>query len=74
MKTEVEMQLQQNSWRFWPTASQNAVSCLDAIINQRQTLCSDTRGSGNDTVTHSVTRTQVLVNAELPEIKKVCVT
>lgn len=53
------MQLQRNSWRLWPTASQDAVSCLDAIIKQRQPLCSDTDSSTTQlrTLAHTHTPT-----------------
>lgn len=53
LEAEVEMQLQRNSWRLWPTASQDAVSCLDAIIKQRQPLCSDTDSSTTQLRTHA---------------------
>lgn len=59
LEAEVEMQLQRNSWRLWPTASQDAVSCLDAIIKQRQPLCSDTDSSTTQlrTLAHTHTPT-----------------
>lgn len=67
LEAEVEMQLQRNSWRLWPTASQDAVSCLDAIIKQRQPLCSDTDSSTTQlrTLAHTHTCTHAQVTLRL---------
>lgn len=72
LEAEVEMQLQRNSWRLWPTASQDAVSCLDAIIKQRQPLCSDTDSTTTQlrtlAHTHAHSRTYAQVTCRLSKL------
>lgn len=65
LEAEVEMQLQRNSWRLWPTASQDAVSCLDAIIKQRQPLFSDTDSTTTQLRTHTHTRAHSRTHAQV---------
>lgn len=72
LEAEVEMQLQRNSWRLRPTASQDAVSCLDAIIKQRQPLCSDTDSTTTQlrtlAHTHAHSRTHAQVTWRLSKL------